>query len=1002
MNTMDLNTMNSLDLNSVPFFPIGVGSVMEQSSREHSLQQASSTNERQDEIMSRSCFQCEKAHSSCDRRRPCSRCNRLKQGDKCFFPPLKKRGRKPTKPRSSKSANTSASSQGQSRAQGRDFTRAKSPNSSQAASGGRSPHAHFNASTFSTRSPTRDENAAVPAGSFAQSQSSAAFTPNPLPLYEHQQSFAMSYSGLSSSTEEPPLTRVRLTSPEHSSPSFPFTEPTADPAGSHSIAYAPPTVTSASSEAFSVEMSSSSSSSSSSFSSSSTAAGGGDDDDHSNAVPLLVSEPCTANCAVLERFVADGGLIGLLRSFFGHVVETVETADSHTLVWLRWLQQLQLQLQLPDYARAFVDNEDSRKLLLSLLRREEGPLAGDAWAKKRSEESVSSMGTRLFRPLFSSLSGCFERAGGVQAQEVRSLALRSGVVKGILASLGEIEKVSARVPESFLADDDISKRLRTLEKGKQPAAEHSASAGPSNVNPSAYWAAGTGYGHGSTASNWSPEKYEAEKHSNAECTASILSMLASFCEVAAEDAEVVSFDEVHQLFGDSCLIPLLVSYLRNDSLLDMMKMLSLYKASLRLVKVLAENVALSDLLEAREGESVSIVSLLKIMHVVASSVVKNARKMEAVGDAASGDASGTSEELELAQAVQETYSAVRHAPALRAQAQAALVAKQEVKGKEPASDQAPQLNSKDGKKGNNTQEKKGKQDKKDKKGKQDKKESSRDQLALAYAKALQHQQFRELDMSAMPHHYKSSFTPMSRPKMKRLVREVASLASNMPFSLDSSVYLRVDENHLDRMKALIIGPAGTPYADGCFQFDIYCHNQYPNNCPVVNLMTTGQGSVRFNPNLYNCGKVCLSLLGTWSGASNESWTKASTLLQVLVSIQSLIFVEHPYFNEPGYESTINTPSGQASSRIYSNNIEVQTVRVAMVGQLQQPSQGFEDVIRSHFKVKGADILARLETMSTRNTVVRTHLNQLRAEIGKLSSYVIPEPVDDESDSDLDF
>eukprot|EP00007_Cunea_sp_BSH-02190019_P008083 CAMPEP_0174230338 /NCGR_PEP_ID=MMETSP0417-20130205/1099_1 /TAXON_ID=242541 /ORGANISM="Mayorella sp, Strain BSH-02190019" /LENGTH=815 /DNA_ID=CAMNT_0015307997 /DNA_START=93 /DNA_END=2540 /DNA_ORIENTATION=- len=271
MNTMDLNTMNSLDLNSVPFFPIGVGSVMEQSSREHSLQQASSTNERQDEIMSRSCFQCEKAHSSCDRRRPCSRCNRLKQGDKCFFPPLKKRGRKPTKPRSSKSANTSASSQGQSRAQGRDFTRAKSPNSSQAASGGRSPHAHFNASTFSTRSPTRDENAAVPAGSFAQSQSSAAFTPNPLPLYEHQQSFAMSYSGLSSSTEEPPLTRVRLTSPEHSSPSFPFTEPTADPAGSHSIAYAPPTVTSASSEAFSVEMSSSSSSSSSSFSASSSA-----------------------------------------------------------------------------------------------------------------------------------------------------------------------------------------------------------------------------------------------------------------------------------------------------------------------------------------------------------------------------------------------------------------------------------------------------------------------------------------------------------------------------------------------------------------------------------------------------------------------------------------------------------------------------------------------------------------------------------------------------------
>ena len=29
----------------------------------------------------------------------------------------------------------------------------------------------------------------------------------------------------------------------------------------------------------------------------------------------------------------------------------------------------------------------------------------------------------------------------------------------------------------------------------------------------------------------------------------------------------------------------------------------------------------------------------------------------------------------------------------------------------------------------------------------------------------------------------------------------------------------------------------------------------------VNFQTTGGGSVRFNPNLYNCGKVCLSLLG---------------------------------------------------------------------------------------------------------------------------------------------
>ena len=73
------------------------------------------------------------------------------------------------------------------------------------------------------------------------------------------------------------------------------------------------------------------------------------------------------------------------------------------------------------------------------------------------------------------------------------------------------------------------------------------------------------------------------------------------------------------------------------------------------------------------------------------------------------------------------------------------------------------------------------------------------------------------------------------------------------------------------------------------------------------------GSVRFNPNLYNCGKVCLSLLGTWQGQKEEMWCeKTSTFLQVMVSIQSLILVPDPYFNEPGYESMRKSPQGTLS------------------------------------------------------------------------------------------
>jgi ubiquitin-protein ligase len=53
-----------------------------------------------------------------------------------------------------------------------------------------------------------------------------------------------------------------------------------------------------------------------------------------------------------------------------------------------------------------------------------------------------------------------------------------------------------------------------------------------------------------------------------------------------------------------------------------------------------------------------------------------------------------------------------------------------------------------------------------------------------------------------------------------------------------------------------------------------------------------------SPNLYDTGKVCLSLLGTWRGDQGESWNAStSTFLQVAVSIQALIFVPQPYFNE---------------------------------------------------------------------------------------------------------
>jgi hypothetical protein len=70
-----------------------------------------------------------------------------------------------------------------------------------------------------------------------------------------------------------------------------------------------------------------------------------------------------------------------------------------------------------------------------------------------------------------------------------------------------------------------------------------------------------------------------------------------------------------------------------------------------------------------------------------------------------------------------------------------------------------------------------------------------------------------------------------------------------------------------------------------------------------------------------------------------------------VSIQSLIFVPEPYFNEPGYERTRGTATGTAQSLEYDANIRQATVRWAMLEQLRNPPVCFTEVIRRHFFLK---------------------------------------------------
>ena len=224
----------------------------------------------------------------------------------------------------------------------------------------------------------------------------------------------------------------------------------------------------------------------------------------------------------------------------------------------------------------------------------------------------------------------------------------------------------------------------------------------------------------------------------------------------------------------------------------------------------------------------------------------------------------------------------------------------------------------------------------------------------------------------------------NKPEQSSLIRilsEISGFKSELPLNWESSIWVRIPKSNYNILSFLISGPKDTPYENGLFEFHAYFPINYPNSVPEVLLNTTGNDKVRFNPNLYDSGKVCLSLLNTWNGGDSEKWnSKTSTFLQVMISIQSLILVDQPYFNEPGYEKTINTEHGKNQSDLYNEEIYSNTIKLCMIDMINNPPSGFEQVVINHFKFKKEEILNTLLKWEDKSNKFKENINKYRLEL----------------------
>ena len=188
----------------------------------------------------------------------------------------------------------------------------------------------------------------------------------------------------------------------------------------------------------------------------------------------------------------------------------------------------------------------------------------------------------------------------------------------------------------------------------------------------------------------------------------------------------------------------------------------------------------------------------------------------------------------------------------------------------------------------------------------------------------------------------------------------------------------------------------SPYDGGCFKFDLYCPTTYPNGPPKCHLMTTGSGTVRFNPNLYDSGYVCLTVLNA-KGSGGQTWRKnQSNILEVILAIEYFCLnAMYPLFNEPSEESNFKGMNTDASTKTrvrtahWSGSqfgqtgyqpVREGTIKYAMIDMIRNPPNGFEDAVREHFLLKGKYITRQIEgwiTDSERFPDAVVHRNTLK-------------------------
>jgi len=211
---------------------------------------------------------------------------------------------------------------------------------------------------------------------------------------------------------------------------------------------------------------------------------------------------------------------------------------------------------------------------------------------------------------------------------------------------------------------------------------------------------------------------------------------------------------------------------------------------------------------------------------------------------------------------------------------------------------------------------------------------------------------------------------MSKNAIKRIMQKDMKVIQTMNLS-DMGIHIEFNEENIQEAVAMIIGPDDSVYKNGVLFFKINFPNNYPYSPPRVSYIS--RGSIRIHPNLYTgnskdnyLGKVCLSILGTWSG---PGWTTIMDISSVLISIISLLD-NNPLEHEPGFAGKISeTHTNYAKAVEYE---KYRTLIIKNIFDVPEDFACFKEIIEEHYENNKHEISNDLKTKQMVNVSLQIY------------------------------